>query len=263
MIADMLRLQKKGQQGAEFNGRPIDVHYSLPKDEEDQTVDDKNNGTLFVSVRNSSNHIKNSDMFSYFSQWGQVREVRDCRNSPTQKFVEYYDLRESEKAFNNANGKDFYKQGILDIKYAFVQSNSTRDEQRRRKGRDEEEEEKSIGPVRTRERRGRDDEYEPNVEETPPADSNDQMQQQIIYQMAALAQLIQQQQAVSNIQPVYNPNMYIMPNQSTTQQSIAPLVYPQQQQQQQQQQQLTPQQLQQLVGMMSPNSYTTSMNPKQ
>jgi len=251
-------------QGSELNGRPIDVHFSLPKDEEDQTQDDKNNGTLFVSVRNSSSHIKNTDMFSFFSQWGQVREVRDCRNSPTQKFVEYYDLRDAEKALASANGNDFYDQGVLDIKYAFVQT-VQKDERRRKKEDEEEEEKSSVGPIRTRDQRkvrNNDNEIDTNPLQAaydPYLQNDPQQQQLLVAQLTALAQLIQQQQAVSAMQP-----MLVMPNQTAPnmlpmQQQISPMVYPTQPQLPQQQ--LTPQQLQQLVGMIN-NPYIPNTNAK-
>jgi len=255
---------KKDMQGSELNGRPIDVHFSLPKDEEDQTQDDKNNGTLFVSVRNSSSHIKNTDMFSFFSQWGQVREVRDCRNSPTQKFVEYYDLRDAEKALASANGNDFYDQGVLDIKYAFVQT-VQKDERRRKKEDEEEEEKSSVGPIRTRDQRkvrNNDNEIDTNPLQAaydPYLQNDPQQQQLLVAQLTALAQLIQQQQAVSAMQP-----MLVMPNQTAPnmlpmQQQISPMVYPTQPQLPQQQ--LTPQQLQQLVGMIN-NPYIPNTNAK-
>jgi len=47
--------------------------------------------------------------------------VRDCKNSPNQKFIEYYDLRDCESAFNANQATDFMG-GSLDIKYAFLQS---------------------------------------------------------------------------------------------------------------------------------------------
>jgi hypothetical protein len=56
----------------------------------------------------------------FFEKWGEIREVRDCKNSPNQKFIEYYDLRDCEKAFEEAlNAK--YGEGTLDVKYAFLQ----------------------------------------------------------------------------------------------------------------------------------------------
>jgi len=61
----------------------------------------------------------NSAIKRLFEQWGEVREVRDCRNTPTQKFVEYYDLRDSEKACDETNGAPLDNDGIMEVKYAF------------------------------------------------------------------------------------------------------------------------------------------------
>lgn len=112
---------KKRLQGMELNGRSIDVHFALPKEEgfERDEEDDKNTGTLFITFRGSPSVPPNFEISKHFKQWGEVREVRDCKNSPNQKFVEFYDLRDCENAFNENQGAEFGG-GILDIKYAFL-----------------------------------------------------------------------------------------------------------------------------------------------
>jgi transcription initiation factor TFIID subunit 15 len=65
------------------NGRSIDIHYSLPKDEEKDQDEDPNNGTLFITIRNATQPIGNTEVRKFFEALGDVREVRDCRNSPT------------------------------------------------------------------------------------------------------------------------------------------------------------------------------------
>eukprot|EP01119_Soliformovum_irregulare_P002150 TRINITY_DN1229_c0_g1_i4.p1 TRINITY_DN1229_c0_g1~~TRINITY_DN1229_c0_g1_i4.p1 ORF type:complete len:348 (-),score=103.04 TRINITY_DN1229_c0_g1_i4:19-1062(-) len=103
----------------QMKGRPIDVHYALPKDEDHD--DNKNTGTLFVTLKNVPTDPSNMEIQHFFEAWGPIREVRDCRNSSNQKFVEFFDLRDSEKAFAETNGSDFLG-GTLDIRFAFVHS---------------------------------------------------------------------------------------------------------------------------------------------
>jgi RNA recognition motif-containing protein len=111
---------KREVQGRKVEGRTIDIHYALPKDEESTDEDDKNTGTLFVSFRNLKNPLPpNNEIKDYFSKWGEIKEVRECKNSPNQKFVEFYDLRDCEKAYNDTQNAPF-SGGTLDVKYAIV-----------------------------------------------------------------------------------------------------------------------------------------------
>jgi RNA recognition motif-containing protein len=64
--------------------------------------------------------INNDDVKRHFEEFGDVREVRDCRNSPNQKFVEFFDLRDSERAYKEAHGRKLLG-GVLDIKYGYLQ----------------------------------------------------------------------------------------------------------------------------------------------
>lgn len=118
---------RKELQDRKFNGRPVDVHYALPKDADAEQ--DENTGTLFVTVRNASSPPENHEIRNFFAQWGEIREVRDCKNSAFQKFVEYYDLRDSEKAYTEAQDKSF-QDGYFDIRYAFLQGAKDKKEPR-------------------------------------------------------------------------------------------------------------------------------------
>eukprot|EP00027_Filamoeba_sp_ATCC50430_P018660 CAMPEP_0168572452 /NCGR_PEP_ID=MMETSP0413-20121227/17946_1 /TAXON_ID=136452 /ORGANISM="Filamoeba nolandi, Strain NC-AS-23-1" /LENGTH=331 /DNA_ID=CAMNT_0008605511 /DNA_START=97 /DNA_END=1093 /DNA_ORIENTATION=- len=112
---------RKDLQDRKFNGRPVDVHYALPKDTDAEQ--DENTGTLFVTVRNASSPPDNHEIRTFFEQWGQIREVA------FQKFVEYYDLRDSEKAYTEAQDKSF-QDGYFDIRYAFLQGSKDKKEPR-------------------------------------------------------------------------------------------------------------------------------------
>jgi len=111
---------KKDLQSKEINGRLIDVHFAIPKEDDPEFMDDKNTGTLFISLRNVTSPVNNDDIKSHFEQWGGVKDVRECKNSPNQKFVEFYDLRDCAKAFEQSlNGP--FMEGTLDVKHAFSQ----------------------------------------------------------------------------------------------------------------------------------------------
>eukprot|EP00029_Vermamoeba_vermiformis_P007110 TRINITY_DN297_c0_g1_i2.p1 TRINITY_DN297_c0_g1~~TRINITY_DN297_c0_g1_i2.p1 ORF type:complete len:388 (+),score=36.08 TRINITY_DN297_c0_g1_i2:98-1261(+) len=111
---------KRELQDYKVNGRSIDIHYSLPKDEEKDQEEDPNNGTLFITIRNATQPIGNTEVRKFFEGFGDVREVRDCRNSPTQKFVEFWDLRDCQNVYDNQQGAPLLG-GSLDIKFAHVQ----------------------------------------------------------------------------------------------------------------------------------------------
>ncbi|TFY55623.1 hypothetical protein EVJ58_g8129 [Rhodofomes roseus] len=85
-------------QGSEISGRPIDVHYSLPRDDGGRGAEkDKQQqlqGTLIVTLKNSASGqpIDDNEVRRKFQQFGDVKSVRpapgnDCR------FVEFYDTR--------------------------------------------------------------------------------------------------------------------------------------------------------------------------
>lgn len=117
---------KRELQDYELAGRKIDVHYSLPK-EDSSDEDDKNKGTLFVTVRDATEPVENEAVKKLFEQWGEIKEVRDCTGSPTQKFIECWDLRDSGKIVQEKQGAPFAG-GTLDIKFAYHSTPRSRSE---------------------------------------------------------------------------------------------------------------------------------------
>jgi len=110
---------KRELQDTELGGRKIDVHYSLPKEDNNpKDDDDKNKGTLFVTVRDATEEFDNVAVKKLFEQWGAIKEVRDCTGNPTQKFVECWDLRDSASIVQEKQDYQFAG-GRLDIKYAY------------------------------------------------------------------------------------------------------------------------------------------------
>lgn len=43
-------------------------------------------GTLFVILRNNESVPSNSEVKTFFEKWGEVREVRDCKNNAGYQF---------------------------------------------------------------------------------------------------------------------------------------------------------------------------------
>ena len=62
--------------------------------------------------------VTNQDFRKHFSQWGDVREVRDCRSAKIAKFVEYWDLRHTATALTQAQGTTLCG-GKIECRYAY------------------------------------------------------------------------------------------------------------------------------------------------
>jgi len=121
---------KKDLQDIEVDGRPIDIHYSIPRDDDEGEDQDPNNGTLFICIKDPTEKVSNDELYTLFAQWGDIKEVRDCRGKPNQKFVECYDLRLSQDIFEKRQSIPF-SGGTLDIKHAYK---SSRDKDKEKDG---------------------------------------------------------------------------------------------------------------------------------
>ncbi|KAF9233664.1 hypothetical protein BU15DRAFT_66373 [Melanogaster broomeanus] len=98
-------------QGSEISGRPIDVHYSLPRDDQKQggggggggNERDKNQqyqGCLIVTLKDSRQPIDDNEVRRKFQQFGDVKSVTSASNRMDQRYVEYYDMRNCDEAFD-------------------------------------------------------------------------------------------------------------------------------------------------------------------
>eukprot|EP00028_Trichosphaerium_sp_Am-I-7-wt_P002850 CAMPEP_0168532024 /NCGR_PEP_ID=MMETSP0405-20121227/15911_1 /TAXON_ID=498012 /ORGANISM="Trichosphaerium sp, Strain Am-I-7 wt" /LENGTH=411 /DNA_ID=CAMNT_0008557167 /DNA_START=251 /DNA_END=1487 /DNA_ORIENTATION=- len=129
---------KKTENAAQLHGREIDIHFSLPrekprKDKDPNDDDDSNHGTLFVAIVDATGY-GNDDIKSTFSQYGELRGVRDQgRSDSGNKFVEFFDLRAAQKAKEELNNGSFCG-GHFEIRYAF-QSKRVQEAQKRERNR--------------------------------------------------------------------------------------------------------------------------------
>ncbi|KAI0050627.1 hypothetical protein FA95DRAFT_1486941 [Auriscalpium vulgare] len=106
-------------QGSEIAGRPIDVHYSLPRDDNNSKGSDKNQemqGTLLVSLRNSvsGQPIDDNEVRRKFQQFGDVKSVRPIGDRNDQRYVEFYDIRSAEDAFDRLRHQGL-QDGVMEI----------------------------------------------------------------------------------------------------------------------------------------------------
>jgi len=79
--------------------RKIDIHYSIPK--ENPSEKDQNQGTLVVFNLDPS--TTNEELKSVFGMCGEIKEIRETPNKKHHKFIEFYDVRDADKALKTLN----------------------------------------------------------------------------------------------------------------------------------------------------------------
>ncbi|KAI9484472.1 hypothetical protein BDB00DRAFT_134806 [Zychaea mexicana] len=127
---------KEATQGMFLANRRIDVHYSLPKEEEENAKCDrsKNQGTLLFTLKNTEAWLQDDQLYDYFAQFGEVKIIRTPHfrhhtenNERRQRFVEFFDSRACVDAFDNCHGKE-YKGGRWDVSFFWDHTNRERSE---------------------------------------------------------------------------------------------------------------------------------------
>lgn len=112
-------------QGSEISGRPIDVHYSLPRDDQKQGGDrDKNQqfqGNLIVTLKDSVQTIDDNEVRRKFQQFGDVKSVMPVGDRADQRYVEFYDIRACDEAFDRLRHQGL-QDGTMDVTYAWEES---------------------------------------------------------------------------------------------------------------------------------------------
>ncbi|KAI0800785.1 hypothetical protein C8Q74DRAFT_1238731, partial [Fomes fomentarius] len=110
-------------QGSEISGRPIDVHYSLPRDDHgkgaDRQRDQELQGNLIITLRNSPTNqpIDDNELRRKFQQFGDVKSVRPVGDRPDQHYVEYYDTRACQEAHDRLRHQGL-QDGVMEIAFA-------------------------------------------------------------------------------------------------------------------------------------------------
>ncbi|KII94041.1 hypothetical protein PLICRDRAFT_414103 [Plicaturopsis crispa FD-325 SS-3] len=107
-------------QGSEISGRPIDVHYSLPRDDQKGGADPQLQGTLTVTLLNSASgqFIDDNEVRHKFQQFGDVKSVRPVGDRPDQRYVEFYDMRACDDSYDRLRHQGL-QDGTMDIAFAW------------------------------------------------------------------------------------------------------------------------------------------------
>ncbi|KAG6331718.1 hypothetical protein ID866_7368 [Astraeus odoratus] len=131
-------------QGSEISGRPIDVHYSLPRDDQKQGIDRERNqvglfavvadglveqsqqfqGFLIVTLKDSRQPIDCNEVRRKFQQFGDVKSVIPLDDRTDQCYVEYYDMRNCDDAFDRLRHQSL-QDGTMDIAFAWEEAEVT------------------------------------------------------------------------------------------------------------------------------------------
>ncbi|CAN6244466.1 unnamed protein product [Urochloa humidicola] len=82
--------------------RKLDIHYSIPKDNPSEK--DINQGMLVVF--NVDPSVTNDDIHQIFSDYGDIKEIRDAPQKGHHKIIEFYDVRAAEAAVRALNKSD-------------------------------------------------------------------------------------------------------------------------------------------------------------
>ncbi|KXN88923.1 Protein MEI2-like 2 [Leucoagaricus sp. SymC.cos] len=110
-------------QGSEISGRPIDVHYSLPRDDQKGPERERNQqfqGTLQVTLRASPSGqpIDDNEIRRKFQAFGDIKSIRPVNDRIDSRYVEFYDTRNCDDAFSALRHQGL-QDGVMDIVYAW------------------------------------------------------------------------------------------------------------------------------------------------
>lgn len=111
--------------GMQFSGRQVDVHFSLPKDQDTSKRCDKdqNQGTLFMLLKRHPRALTDADFRNIYAQFGEIKSVRRYKDQKNARFLEFFDSRACVAAHDHMGGTEWGdgsgEVGQWDIKYAW------------------------------------------------------------------------------------------------------------------------------------------------
>lgn len=102
--------------GTKIYGRPIDVHFGLPKEHDREGPCDrtKNQGTLLATIH-PPQPLHPDDLGRVAEQSGAIQDIRDGQY-PEEKIVEFYDSRAAIDFYDRMSGKVFMG-GNLEVRF--------------------------------------------------------------------------------------------------------------------------------------------------
>ncbi|KAK1921700.1 hypothetical protein DB88DRAFT_498925 [Papiliotrema laurentii] len=109
---------RQAMHGTQVQGRAIDVHFSLPRDEDvsKACTKDKNQGSILVTVR-GNRQLNEMELGKMCEQFGEVRSVRSGRGAGT-KIVEFWDSRGAVLFFEQMNNQH-HQGGPLTLRFVW------------------------------------------------------------------------------------------------------------------------------------------------
>ncbi|CEP10888.1 hypothetical protein [Parasitella parasitica] len=147
---------KTNMQGVFLSDRKIDVHYSLPKEEEERAKCDrtKNQGTLLYTLKNANSELNDFELQSYFGRFGDIKAIRvphfkkstahnfSQAERNQQRLVEFYDSRACVDAYDETYNTE-YLGGRWDVAFFWDHpyKDRTNSHQRREKNHERDREE--------------------------------------------------------------------------------------------------------------------------
>ena len=88
---------KTNLQSKKMSGKKLDIHFALPKDTSNGSNDKVvNQGTLVVFNLDAT--ITNEQLIQVFGNYGEIKDIRETPNKKSHKFIEFYDVRDAQKA---------------------------------------------------------------------------------------------------------------------------------------------------------------------
>ncbi|KIM22785.1 hypothetical protein M408DRAFT_332740 [Serendipita vermifera MAFF 305830] len=109
---------KERLQGTELAGRPIDVHYSLPRDDQKNEL---NQGIITVTLIDSPSRgaIDDMELRRKLTAFGDVKSIQPYNNRPESRTVEFYDLRSADEAHGKLRHQTL-QDGIIETDFLFM-----------------------------------------------------------------------------------------------------------------------------------------------
>ncbi|KAH6916618.1 hypothetical protein BKA70DRAFT_1250059 [Coprinopsis sp. MPI-PUGE-AT-0042] len=109
-------------QGSEISGRPIDVHYSLPRDDRggENQRNQQMQGTVQVTLRASPSGapIDDNELRRRFQSFGDIKSILPVNDRIDSRHVEFYDTRAAEEAFDRLKQSPL-QDGVMDMVLAW------------------------------------------------------------------------------------------------------------------------------------------------
>lgn len=93
---------KQSEDGITLNGNIIRCQYAPPKSSQNSGKP-QNNGTIVIF--NLKSDVTDDHLRKVFGEYGEIREIRSTPLKSTQRFIEFWDTRASQKAYDSMNGK--------------------------------------------------------------------------------------------------------------------------------------------------------------